>query len=85
MSSEPPNEVTLILYADDCTILSSDSNISKISSRIEAYLNFLNNGLQINSSNFLHNGRPLLNVSNPKVLGITFDQMLMFNARAKIT
>ena len=101
----PPDDVTLVTYADDCTILATGPDVESLCVKINTYLNtlydwFTTRNLQLSfekstvtvftswtkevstpvSVNI--NGHLLPNVSNPKLLGITFDQMLTFNAHA---
>lgn len=38
----PPDNISLVTYADDCSIISSDRNINTITTRLNPYLNELN-------------------------------------------
>ena len=103
---EPPPDVRLISYADDCQALSSHNDINTICERINPYLDtlsvwFKERKLEISAEkstatlfttwsnevsktlNIKMDNKPVPTTKNPKILGLTFDNMLNFGAHCK--
>lgn len=103
----PPSTLTLVAYADDCTVLATGPNIDQLCEELNSYLATLNDWLsnknlllsnekstatlfttwtrEVNTElNITINDRRIPTIKNPKLLGVTFDPLLMFNNHAKL-
>ena len=103
---DPPPDIRLISYADDCQALSQHNNIDLICDRLNPYLNtlsswFKDRKLEISAEkstatlfttwsnevsktlNIKMDDTTVPTVKNPKILGLTFDNMLNFGPHCK--
>ncbi|KAI5731922.1 hypothetical protein M8J77_018439 [Diaphorina citri] len=103
---KPPEDLTLVTYADDCTVMATDTNIESMEYKVNSYLETLNNWLldrrltlsvekstatiftswtkEVNTQlDIKVNNLRLPTIKNLKILGVTFDNLLTYNAHAK--
>lgn len=102
----PPPGLTLVAYANDCSVRATGNNLHEMCSEMSEYLETVNQWFSSRNLflfskkstvtlfstwtkevnlilNLNINGRLLPTVKNQKILGVTFDPLLTFNAHAK--
>lgn len=102
----PPPDIALISYADDCTAITTGSDIAAMSEALNSYLATLHGWFKAKNLTLSWekstatifttwtketrlqldiriDGNQLPTVQKPKLLGVTFDNLLTFSAHAK--
>ena len=72
----PPEGIKLVTYADDCTVLSSSTNIDEICSKLNNFI-FTTWTKEVKTQlDLVIGNQHIPTVTCPKILGVTFDKML---------
>lgn len=91
----PPDRVRIVTYADDCTLLASNTNPQVASDLLNSYLPTLHNWLSERCLQLCWtkevkkeleisiNNQRIPTTQHPKVLGVTFNNLLTFNTNTR--